>query len=1119
MNFIMKMRQVKNRIVPIIACAVLLTAVTVEPSLAMDIVNRLPLPPRNIPQPTISVSGNISQNTTWYGVVRVTGDIEVSEGVTLTISSGTIVLMDAHSDDQGWGITGPPDPVFPFDPPADDNFVKTHIQISINGALLVNGQPDNMVTFTSNNPSPTTYDWHGISINSGKTEIRYAIIEYARYVSIKSDIIISHSVIRHMLEAGLLIFQASNKSVIEYTYIYDTQHDGIKLWSSSPHVHHNVIRTAKDVIPPGGWERFGISGKGAASEYVSLVYSGWNTFSIREDSFPIFEYNVIDGTERQAMFVIALNTSHPIVRYNLFKNAGLGMEIHDQAGITAYNNNVYEVERYAVCSDRERAETFDVSNNYCGTSNPESITSMMDPKIPLLKYTPFLTSPDLNAPVPPPTGLTGSSGDRSVIINWQPVNIADIAGYKIHYDTDTSEFPYQGKGANEGASPINVGNVTSYTLTGLEPGKTYFIAVSAYDSTGENSWHSAEELALAPNTIELGRISGTVKSSVIDYGVPGIQVTSNPGNCTVTTGPTGYYRFNDIEPGTYSVSVSGNGSTTTSRTGIGVTADGSTVADFVASPLSPKGGIWRAYYYDANGMDAPETIAVDNNGAVWFGGRGHIGATRLYDNIWTEFEVGTGLADPLVWRIAPDNAGGVWVIYGWYGTSVSKFDGTKWTHYTAADGLAPGHTTSVAVEKNGTVWFGTEAGACKFDGTNWTTYPPEVSQNAVCSNNALVDNSGDVWFASSNGVTKYDGNTWTTYTTSDGLADNGVNGLAVDATGNVWFAASGGVSKYDGNNWTTYRTADGLSGIPVRAVTSDSKGNMWFGTHADGVSKYDGASWTQYRGVDGLISNNVKAIAQDKAGNMWFGTGVGIIYMAEPVTKGINIPAGEIKIEIPAEAVSKDFNIFISTSPAGLELDLANQKDDLNAKINRLEGSIIEITLKDLNGITITENLKNNALLTIPYFDNDDDGMVDNTNPAINEETLEIYTLAGGAWVRAGTSSVDTGSNKVSINIPHFSVFVPMGSNSAASLNEVFCYPVPCRACEKIVFKRLTSDANINIYTITSELVRSLENTGGDDFEEWDLKNSFGEKVASGVYLYVVKDKKQTKKSKLAILR
>ena len=43
---------------------------------------------------------------------------------------------------------------------------------------------------------------------------------------------------------------------------------------------------------------------------------------------------------------------------------------------------------------------------------------------------------------------------------------------------------YLGRVALEGQSPINVGNTTSFTLTGLENGKIYYFAVatwSAYD--------------------------------------------------------------------------------------------------------------------------------------------------------------------------------------------------------------------------------------------------------------------------------------------------------------------------------------------------------------------------------------------------------------------------------------------------------------------------------------------------------------------------------------------------------------------------------------------------------------------------------------------------------------
>jgi hypothetical protein len=40
-------------------------------------------------------------------------------------------------------------------------------------------------------------------------------------------------------------------------------------------------------------------------------------------------------------------------------------------------------------------------------------------------------------------------------------------------------------------APIVVGKVTSYQVTGLMPGNTYYFAVSAYDANGNESQPSA----------------------------------------------------------------------------------------------------------------------------------------------------------------------------------------------------------------------------------------------------------------------------------------------------------------------------------------------------------------------------------------------------------------------------------------------------------------------------------------------------------------------------------------------------------------------------------------------------------------------------------------------------
>lgn len=58
--------------------------------------------------------------------------------------------------------------------------------------------------------------------------------------------------------------------------------------------------------------------------------------------------------------------------------------------------------------------------------------------------------------------------------------LTDLAGYAIHYWTGDSSI----------AEIVDAGNQTTYTLTGLTAGETYMIAVTAYDSDGNESDYS-----------------------------------------------------------------------------------------------------------------------------------------------------------------------------------------------------------------------------------------------------------------------------------------------------------------------------------------------------------------------------------------------------------------------------------------------------------------------------------------------------------------------------------------------------------------------------------------------------------------------------------------------------
>ncbi|OEU61709.1 MAG: hypothetical protein BA870_09975 [Desulfuromonadales bacterium C00003094] len=101
---------------------------------------------------------------------------------------------------------------------------------------------------------------------------------------------------------------------------------------------------------------------------------------------------------------------------------------------------------------------------------------------------------------------------QNVELAWDPSESEDVAGYKIYYKADSTELPLDGIEALEGPSPIDVGDVTSFTLTELPEGSVYYFRATAYDSEGNESVPSnltASAWIPAPISPEMGATAGT----------------------------------------------------------------------------------------------------------------------------------------------------------------------------------------------------------------------------------------------------------------------------------------------------------------------------------------------------------------------------------------------------------------------------------------------------------------------------------------------------------------------------------------------------------------------------------------------------------------------------------
>ncbi|MFW6250210.1 MAG: LamG-like jellyroll fold domain-containing protein [Alkalispirochaetaceae bacterium] len=89
------------------------------------------------------------------------------------------------------------------------------------------------------------------------------------------------------------------------------------------------------------------------------------------------------------------------------------------------------------------------------------------------------------APPPPPPRLRAVPGNGGVELEWAPVRVRGVKGYRVYYGRAPGQ--YFGDGGSEGSSPIDAGNARSVRIEGLENGVLYFFAVESYDRFGNRS--------------------------------------------------------------------------------------------------------------------------------------------------------------------------------------------------------------------------------------------------------------------------------------------------------------------------------------------------------------------------------------------------------------------------------------------------------------------------------------------------------------------------------------------------------------------------------------------------------------------------------------------------------
>ena len=211
----------------------------------------------------------------------------------------------------------------------------------------------------------------------------------------------------------------------------------------------------------------------------------------------------------------------------------------------------------------------------------------------------------------------------------------------------------------------------------------------------------------------------------------------------------------------------------------------------------------------------------------------------------------------------------------------------SWTYISTASSDLPNNSVrALAMDPQGRIWAGTEAGACRFDNGSWTTFD---TSNSPLPHNLVraiaSEASGRIWFATDGGLGVLYGEQWSTLSLPPLYESSKIHCLATlppaldldPAPGPLWIGTDQGALYYDGSAWVAYTpdTSD-LAGTTVLTIVPDQLGGVWFGTWG-GLSFFDGTDWTSYTSANsGLIYDTVSSVVIDAGGRVWCGTLDGI---------------------------------------------------------------------------------------------------------------------------------------------------------------------------------------------------------------------------------------------------
>ncbi|MBI3229308.1 MAG: GAF domain-containing protein [Burkholderiales bacterium] len=222
---------------------------------------------------------------------------------------------------------------------------------------------------------------------------------------------------------------------------------------------------------------------------------------------------------------------------------------------------------------------------------------------------------------------------------------------------------------------------------------------------------------------------------------------------------------------------------------------------------------------------------------------------------------------------------------------------TTFSHFDVDNGLPHAVATSIAQDREGFLWVGTQGGLARWDGYRFRVFAADARSSTSLPDDLIqvlhLDQRGQLWIGStSGGLSRYDAinDRFSTISASaQGLSNSSVYALVDDGAGGLWIGTQGGLNHLAGDGKTIRRwlhddkDPNSLPDQRISSLLRTKQGQLWLGT-GRGLAKMEGEKLVpQALLAPGESQPDIRALWQAPDGKLWIGTRQGA-YIFDPAS-------------------------------------------------------------------------------------------------------------------------------------------------------------------------------------------------------------------------------------------